>query len=272
MNADLEKLISLQAADREIDRLKEEIAALPKRVATIEAKLAEERTAVEAAKAAIKNNDATRRKLEGDIQGLQQKISKYREQSLEVKTNDQYKALLHEIQFAEREIRAAEDKILEAMVDSEAREKELKTAETELKHASVEIEKEKVEARQRTEQDQKEVATWEQQRQQLRSGINASVLDHYDRVIRVRKSAIAEARDQKCSACNVMLRPQTYDEIRSNEKIIICDSCSRILFYDPSHEAPAPPLPKPRKKKAHAAANEESGSQVVETPEIPARS
>jgi hypothetical protein len=145
---------------------------------------------VESAKAAIKANDATRRKLEGEIQAQQQKISKYRDQSLEVKTNDQYKALLHEIQFAEREIRAAEDKILEGMVDSEAHEKELKTVEAELKQATVEIETEKAEARRRTEEDQRELATWQEKRQGLRSAISSEPLAHYDRVRRVRKSVI----------------------------------------------------------------------------------
>jgi uncharacterized protein len=271
MNADLEKLISLQNADREIERLNEEIAALPRRVAAIEAKLAEERSAVEKAKTAIKNNDTSRRKLEVDIQALQQKISKYREQSLDVKTNDQYKALLHEIEFAEREIRSAEDKILDTMADSEEREKELKALESELKEASVEIEKEKAIARQRTEEDEKELATWQAQRQQLRSGISPEVLNHYDRVKKVRRTAIAEARDQKCSACNVMLRPQTYDEIRSNEKIIVCDSCSRVLFYDPAHEPPATAPTKPRKKRTAQPA-EENDSEVVEAPEVPAQS
>jgi predicted nucleic acid-binding Zn-ribbon protein len=271
MNSDLEKLISLQAADLEIERLNEEIASLPKRVAVIEAKLAEERAAVERAKTAIKANDATRRKLEGDIQAQQQKVSKYRDQSLEVKTNEQYKALLHEIQFAEREIRAAEDKILEAMVDSETHEKELKAVEAELKPATAEIETEKTEARRRTEEDQRELAAWQEKRQGLRSAISAEPLAHYDRVRRVRKSVIAEAREQKCSACNVMLRPQTYDEIRSNQKIIVCDSCSRILFYDPAHEPQEQAPAKSRKKKSTQATDEvEPG--VTEAPEVPARS
>jgi uncharacterized protein len=271
MNPDLEKLISLQAADREVERLNDEIANLPKRVAAIEAKLAKEKAAVERAKTAIKTNDATRRKLEVEIQAQQQKISKYREQSLEVKTNEQYKALLHEIQFAEQEIRAAEDKILEAMVDTEAREKELKTAETELKQAATEIETEKAEARRRTEQDEKELASWQQQRQGLGAAISTASLEHYDRVMKMRKSAIAEARDQKCSACNVMLRPQTYDEIRSNEKIIVCDSCYRILFFDPAHQTQEPAPTKARKKKAaHTADEVETG--IPEAPEVPVRS
>ena len=72
-----------------------------------------------------------------------------------VKTNDQYKALLHEIQFAEQDIRSNEDKILELMVNSEAREKDVKAAEAEMKAETAEIEKEKAEARERTAQDEK---------------------------------------------------------------------------------------------------------------------
>jgi predicted nucleic acid-binding Zn-ribbon protein len=157
------------------------------------------------------------------------------------------------------------------MVDTEAKEKEQKAVEAELKQATAEIEKEKAEARRRTEEDEKELATWQSQRQGLRSGISPQVLDHYDRVIKVRKTAIAEARDQNCSACNVRLRPQTYDEIRSNEKIIVCDSCNRILFFDPAHQPQEQVPPKPRKKKAaHSADEVETG--VTESSEVPARS
>lgn len=157
------------------------------------------------------------------------------------------------------------------MVDSEAREKELKAVEAELKQATAEIEVEKAEARRRTEEDQAQLATWQEKRNGLRSGISAEPLSHYDRVVRVRKNVIAEAREQKCSACNVMVRPQTYDEIRSNEKIIVCDSCSRILFYDPAHEPQVEAPAKARKKKAAQSADEvEPG--VTEAPEVPARS
>ena len=57
----------------------------------------------------------------------------------------------------------------------------------------------------------------------------------------VRKTALAEARDHKCSACQVMLRPQTYNEVRTNQHILACDSCQRILYYDTSQDAVPPP-------------------------------
>src|SRR5207237_214675 len=160
MLPDVQNLIELQQADREVLRLKEEIAALPKRVAAIEQKLAGTKAVLEKAKGAVKADEAARRKYESGISDQQQKISKYRDQSLAVKTNEQYKALLHEIQFAEQDIRANEDKILELMVNAEARDKDVKAAELELKAEMAEIEKEKIEARQRTAEDEQQLKEW----------------------------------------------------------------------------------------------------------------
>ena len=84
---------------------------------------------LEKAKAAAKADETNRKKFECAITDLQGKISKYRDQSLAVKTNDQYKALLHEIQFAEQEISMNEDSILDVMVNADAREHEVKAAE-----------------------------------------------------------------------------------------------------------------------------------------------
>jgi predicted nucleic acid-binding Zn-ribbon protein len=203
----------------------------------IEAKLADSKMRQEKAQAGIKAGEAARRKLESHIQDLQQKISKYRDQMLAVKTNQEYKALTHEVEFAQQQIRDAEDKILENMVTAESLDKDLKTAEAELKAEAAEIEREKAEARARTEEDEKLLAEHKANRTQLRSGINPDTLRHYDRVVKLRGTGLAEAVDHKCSACQVMLRPQVYNDVRSNEHFIICDSCHRILWYDPSRDA-----------------------------------
>lgn len=250
MNADLQRLIELEKVDREIACLSDEIAALPKRVASIEAQLADHKAAVEKAKAALKTNEADRRKLEGEIQGFQQKIVKYREQSSNVKTNDEYKALMHEVEFAEKQISGCEDRILELMIALENQEKELKAAEASLKTESAEVEKEKAEAHSRTAEDEKQLGELKGKRDELRKGVGDSSLAHYDRVIRQRKTAVAEARDHKCTACFVMIRPQVWQEVRTNEQIMTCSSCGRIFFYDPAHEPPPPEAPSKRKTKA----------------------
>lgn len=251
MSPEIEHLISLQSTDREIQRLKAEIAELPRRVAVIEEKLAGTKAGLEKARASVKADDAARRKYESAINDLRQKISKYRDQSLDVKTNEQYKALLHEIQFAEQEIGANEDKILELMVNAETRDKQVKAAEAELKEETAEIEKEKALAHDRTAQDEKELAEWTAKRNGARAAVDPDLLRHYDRVSKFRGSGIAEVRDQKCSGCSVMLRPQMYNEVRSGQ-LLQCDSCQRILFYDPSKEVPAEPqTERAGKRRAH---------------------
>jgi uncharacterized protein len=251
MRSDIQNLIELQKADREILRLKEDIALLPKRVAAIEAKLVGTRMILEKAKAAIKVDEAARRKSESAIQDLEQKISKYRDQSLEVKTNDQYKALMHEIQFAERDIRTNEDAILELMVSAEAREKDIKAAEAELKAETEEIEREKAEALKRTAEDEKQLTEWNRLRDVARAAVNADLLRHYDRVAKHRGTGISEVRDQKCLACQVMLRPQTYNEVRADGEVVFCESCQRILYYDSSQAQPVVPVVNSKRRRPH---------------------
>jgi predicted nucleic acid-binding Zn-ribbon protein len=185
---------------------------------------------------AAKGDEANRKKFEATIKDLQGKISKYRDQSLDVKTNEQYKALLHEIQFAEQEIRLNEDRILEVMVNVDAREKEVKAAEAKLKAETAEIEKEKEEARKIAAEDQKKLSEWNTKRDALRRAISEDVLRQYERVAKFRGSGLAEVCDHKCMGCQVMLRPQTYNEVRNGEKVMVCESCSRIYYFNPANE------------------------------------
>jgi uncharacterized protein len=249
MLPDIENLLKLQEVDKEIRRLQDEIAELPKRVAVIEQKLAGTKTQLEKAQASVKADEAARRKHDSTISDLRGKISKYRDQSLDVKTNEQYKALLHEIQFAEKEIAATEDKILELMVNADARDKEVKAAQAELKAETAEIEKEKEQARQRTAEDEKLLAEQRAKRDQLRTGVNEDLLRQYERVSKFRGSGIAEVRDHKCMGCQVMLRPQTYNDIRSGKQIVFCDSCQRVLYFNPAEELKEqiPTLHRPRR-------------------------
>lgn len=261
MNADLEKLIKLEQVDREIGRLSAEVAALPKRVAEIEHQLSDAKAKVEQARTAMKSQEQKRRSLESDIQSHQQKIAKFRDQSLDVKTNDQYRALMHEIEFAQTEIRKAEDKILEIMEGGELFDRQVKASEVELKTQSLQVEKEKEEAKALTAKDEARLKELQDERRGLRSGVNEDLLELYDRVLKARKTALAEAREQRCTACFVLLRPQKWNEIKAGGEVMTCDSCGRILFYDPAHE---PPPPEPSKKKSKKAKPEVEAGPPLE--------
>jgi len=268
MHADLERLIKLEQVDREIARLSAEVAALPKRVAEIEHQLSDAKAKVEQAKTAIKSQDQKRRGLESDIQSHQQKIAKFRDQSLDVKTNEQYRALMHEIEFAQTEIRKAEDKILEIMEGGELFDRQVKASEGELKIQSAAVDKEKEEARALTAKDEARLKELQAERGGFRSGVVGDLLDLYDRVLKARKTALAEAREQRCTACFVLLRPQKWNELKADAEVMTCDSCGRILFYDPAHEPPPPPEPDKKKAKKAKPANLEGPSESPEPGDI----
>jgi uncharacterized protein len=268
MHSDLQKLIDLQKVDTRIAALRAEVAALPRQVQQIEAKLAGSKAHIEAVQAAMKADETARRKHESDIQDQQQKISKYRDQSLNVKTNQEYKALLSEIEQAEAAIRKLEDKILEIMVATDARKDELKQAEVKLKADSAENEKEKEHARQQTAEDEKELAELDTQRQELRANVDDDTLRHYDRVFKLRGSALSAVHeDQMCSVCRVMLRPQVFQDVMRGEQTMYCDSCQRILYYvppPPKPEGEAEPGRKKRKSKVVAELSEEEPAPADE--------
>src|SRR5712692_1075844 len=115
MLPDLKLAVRLQDIDGRDAELSREISSLPKHIAEIEKKLEAHERKLEADRAALAANQKDRKRLEGEIQVQQQKISKLKDQMLEAKTNEVYRAFQHEIEYCEKETRSAEDRILELM-------------------------------------------------------------------------------------------------------------------------------------------------------------
>jgi len=133
MNADLKHLIRLQSIDLSILEIQERIDVFPGISKALDEKLSSAQAGLEAAREKSKGDQAARKKLEGEVAVLEGKISKYREQMLSVKTNEEYKAFQKEIEHAQEGIRGVEDRILQLMLDAEGIQAEIKAAETRLK-------------------------------------------------------------------------------------------------------------------------------------------
>jgi hypothetical protein len=249
MDDSLEYLIHLQEADTEVAKLRQSIAALPRHLAVIEEKLRAQKLAVEQADKAIQAEEAKRRRLESDIKDQQQKISKFREQSSSVKTNEQFHALQHEITFAENEIRKLEDQELEGMERAEQLEAGRKQARQDMTSHTAFVEQEKESARKQTSEQQAQVDKLNAARAELRKQIDAELLADYDRIASSRGTGLARVQGQRCLACQMALRPQMWNQVREGQRIH-CESCGRIFYFDPTLErAIEPPIVEPSKRK-----------------------
>jgi len=233
MLPDITSAVRLQELDGRLTDLAKEIASLPKHITEIEKKLESHQRKLDADRGALAANQKERKKLEGDIQVQDQKISKLKDQMLQAKTNDQYKAFQHEIGFCETEIRRAEDRILDLMGESESLEKNVKSAEVALKAERAQVEGEKQEARERTEADQKAVDELQTARKSIVASMNPGVYGNYERIRGRRGAAVAEVVDGRCSVCHITVRLQYLQDIKRGEQVLFCESCQRILYYNP---------------------------------------
>ena len=234
MHPDVHLVIQLQSLDHKITTLEKEVAALPKHIALIEKALESHIRKLEADKAALSANQKDRKRLEGEIQLHQQKISKLRDQMLGAKTNEQYKAFQHEIDFIDKEIRQAEDRILELMTESEPLDLNVKKAEKALAEEKKSVEAEKTQARERTAVDQKELETLRQQRGEAVAKLPKPSLAAYEKIRRKwSNTVVAEAVNGRCQACQIVLRPQFLQDLRKGDQLMFCESCGRFLYYNP---------------------------------------
>ena len=233
MLPDIASAVRLQEVDIRLTELAKEIASLPKHIAEIEKKLEAHQRKLDADRAALTANQKDRKKLEGDIQIQEQKISKLKDQMLQAKTNEVYQAFQHEIGFCQAEIRRAEDRILDLMGESEELEKNVKAADVALKAEKTQVEAEKQQTRARTEADQKALDELEAAKKSIVVSMNPSVYKNYERIRSRRGLAVAEVLDGRCSVCHIAVRPQYLQDLKRGEQVQVCESCQRILYYNP---------------------------------------
>lgn len=234
MIPDIQHAIRLQILDDRVTALTKEISTLPKHIAEIEKKLEGHLRRLDHDKAALLANQKDRKRLEGEIQTHDQKISKLKGQMMDAKTNEQYRAFQHEIEFAGQEIRKAEDRILELMGEAEPLDKNVKAADVALADEKKHVESEKAQARARTSADQKEIDTLKADRIAIVAQMTPSVAANYDRIRKGRAGVgITEVVAGRCGRCNIQLRPQFFQDLKKGEAIMTCESCGRMLYYNP---------------------------------------
>jgi predicted nucleic acid-binding Zn-ribbon protein len=244
MNSDLQQLIHLQELDLVAERLRRRVAEMPAARAALDARIASRTEAVDAVKQRVAANQASRRDIERDLAAVQGRLSKFKNQLMEVKTNKEYQAMQKEITMAEAEVSSQETRMLECMEEADTLAVELKSAEAALKADKTEVTREIEQLDTERSEVERKLQQTLQERQSLAAGISREALTVFERVAHGRKGlAVAEARDGLCTVCHVRLRPQVFNEVRRNDSLIQCDSCTRILYFVP---APSGATPQPQ--------------------------
>jgi hypothetical protein len=240
MSDELRRLVRLQDVMLAIDTVAENIAAVPVEVARLEKDLlaAQEESARQ--KEALLELQKDRRRLENELMGVETRIAKYQGQLLEVKTNKEYQAVLHEIEGCKTERAALDEKILTEMEAGERRQKEIQALEQALEAKRRATQQGKGDLDARLAGLRREQERLDEERRGIAAAIPPAYLDPFLKVAKQRRGvALVEVKDGLCGGCHVRVMPKLVQQVRRATGLIACDSCKRYLYVIDEPAAPA---------------------------------
>jgi len=245
MNANLEHLIILQAQDLELRRLRAELADAPIQVTAAQTARARAEVALAEANKSLLKEETLRRSQDLEVKDRHSKIARLRKQMETATSAAQITALEHEISFSEQTIAKLEDEELASLERTDNFELARGKATLTLEVTTATLAAARVRAADIATRNTAAIAGIETERAALRALIDEARLSVYDRISKAKGTGVSQAIDHKCSACQMMVRPQRWNDLTDRDPnseyantIFTCETCGRMLFYDPRHDAP----------------------------------
>lgn len=232
MSHPLEPIVALQKKDRRLIKIMREIRDIPQRKSDIEAQLDGSKQKLAVALDSRKHTEATLKDLELEIEACKEKVVKYKNQQMEAKTNDQYRAFVKEIGVVDAEIKELEDKEIQLMEDLEQGKSIVAQCEERLNTEKAGIADELGELDARTAELKERLETLKADRTRAAELCDKALLQKYTRILNNKKDFAVVMVDPggHCGGCHMKLPPQVIHDARNPTKIVGCNFCGRIVY------------------------------------------
>lgn len=228
------KLLILQDRDQRIMQLQNELAGIGPRRKALESKMASARSTLDAMRSNMQHLESDRKKLELEVEARKLQIERYSLQQFQTKKNEEYRALTHEIDLCKQQIVELDDRQLELMeqIDTGQREVAAKAVETQTAEREIQNHLNDLAAREQALAGQ--LKELQEGRAPLAEAVEESARARYERLLRHKGERVVVGVDRGvCGGCHMTLPPQILLSCKSDQEIVACPNCGRILFHTP---------------------------------------
>lgn len=228
----IEKLLIVQDRDVALQKIEQELARIPQERAKLEALIEAEKENIEAAGQALKEKEVQRNELDHAVKGREADIERFKNQQLQVKKNDEYRALTQQIEQAESEISQLEENEIELMLEIDTTREAFK-AEKATIDQRIKEQLEQIKDLGEREQNLKDsIEAAKQALEESRTGVESNYIEHYDRVKQIAKRApyVVPIEAHKCGGCHLRVSNEVSSGAMDAGEPHFCDQCARMVY------------------------------------------
>ena len=227
----LDLLVTIQSFSDEAEEAEVRLAQIPQEIEKLEKQIKTREDEFENSESRIQELKKTYKLKELEIADNEGKINKLNTQTFAVKTNEEYRAMLNEIEFLKKNTHEIEDEMLGIMEEEE----KLETSINQIRNETEEfIHKNRARISGLTEESEKMKEKHTAARINLENNfgkLSADVKVLYNRVAKSRGRAVCLITDTTCTGCYANLTHQFLNELKKRNKTLVCGNCGRILVY-----------------------------------------
>jgi len=234
----VENLLRLQALDLKIERCRKRETEIPKQKKKFDTQIKRLDDELAESEERVKQLQVEQRECEVDIEQLQEKTNKYNVQLNQVKKNDEYQALLHEIETEKKKISQREERIINLMVEVDEAKERLEEDRQRIETERAKINEELKAVDEELAEAVKERKELETKRKPLAEACDRAMLSQYERVRKNKKGGAAVVplvNESVCGGCHMALRPQMINEVLA-DKPVTCPQCGRMVYNGESFD------------------------------------
>ncbi len=228
----IEKLLIVQDRDVVLQKIEQELARIPQERRALEGHITAEEAKIEAASHSLKEKEVERSELDTEIKTKEEAIARFRTQQLEVKKNDEYRALTHQIEQTEQEISDLEERGIELLIEIDESSETFQDQKTTIEARIVEDRKQISLLGEREENLLASIDEAKALLKDARSVVQEQYVSHYDRVKKLSKRPpyVAKVEAHKCGSCHLRVS----NEVNSSAPVAgephFCDQCACMVY------------------------------------------